>query len=234
MARHHPTARRIPRDVPPATDDVFVERVLETSVWVKENTRTLVISVTVILVLLVGFLYYRSYTTRLRNTAESQLTMIRPTVASGNAALAIRDLEAFVVRFGNTPAAAEARLLLAQAHLDGGQAQQAIEQVQRMADRVNDPLGVSAAFLLAGAYEMSAQPDQAIATYMRIADGARHDFQKIRALDSAARVRFERGDAAGAVQLYDRILNLLPDTDPERPVFLLRRAEATARVPAGG
>lgn len=233
MARHHPTAHRIPRDVQPSSDDIFVERVLETSAWAKENSRLLIVGGTVVLLLLLGFLYYRSYSTRLRNTAESQLSAIRPTVVSGNAALAVRDLEAFVARFGNTPAADEARLLLAQAQLNAGQAQQAIEPIQSMAANLDTPMGVSAAFLLGAAQEASAQQDQAVATYERIASGATHDFQKVRALDSAARVRFEQGNPGAAVQLYDRILNLLPEGDPERPVYQLRRAEAAARAPAG-
>jgi predicted negative regulator of RcsB-dependent stress response len=233
MARHHPTAHRIPRDVPPSSDDVFVERVLETSAWAKENSRLLMVAGSVVLLLLLGFLYYRSYTTRLRNTAEAQLSAIRPTVTSGNAALAVRDLDAFVARFGNTPAAREARLLLAEAHLNAGQPQPAIEAVRDMANDLDNPLGVSAAFLLGGAYETSAQPDQAVEAYIRIADDATHDFQKVRALDAAARIRYEQGNPGAAVQLYDRILNILPEGDPERPVYLLRRGEASARAPAG-
>ncbi len=233
MTRHHPTARRIPRDVQRSSDDLFVERVLGSTAWAKENSRLLTIAMVAVAVLLLGFLYYRTYSSRLREAAESQLTSIRPTVASGNAALAVRDLEAFLARYGNTPAADEARLLLAQAHLEGGQAQSAIEPVRAMAQDVDEALGVSAAFLLGAAYEASAQPDQAINTYLSVADGARHDFQKVRGLDAAARVRFEQGDAVGAVQLYDRVLGLLPDDDPDRAIYTLRRAEAAARAPAG-
>jgi predicted negative regulator of RcsB-dependent stress response len=233
MARHHPTAHRIPRDAEPSSDDVFVERVLETSAWAKENSRLLIVSATVVVLLLLGFLYYRSFTNRLRNSAEVQLSAIRPTVASGNAALAVRDLDAFVARFSNTPAAREARLLLGEAHLNAGQAQLAIDAVQPMANDLGDPLGVSAAFLLAGAHEAAAQPDQAVQAYTSIADDAPYDYQKVRALDAAARVRFEQGNPAAAVQLYDRILGILPIDSPERPVYQLRRGEASARVPAG-
>jgi predicted negative regulator of RcsB-dependent stress response len=231
MARH-PTARRVPPP-PPTADDVFIERVLETTAWAKSHTRLLVIGAATLAVLLAGFFYYRNYTTALRNRAETELTLIRPTVLSGNASLAVRDLEAFLARYGNTPTAREARLLLAQAYLESGQAQNAIQQVEPLASNVDDPLGVSAAFLLAGAQEAMAQPDRAVETYLRIADDADQTFQKQRALDAAARIRFEQGNAAAAVQLYDRLLGSIEQDNPDRPIYELRRAEAAARSQAG-
>ncbi|MCI0432447.1 MAG: tetratricopeptide repeat protein [Gemmatimonadetes bacterium] len=232
MARH-PTAHRVPRDAP-SSDDAFVARVLETSVWAKQNTRRLFIAIFAVLVLVLGISYYRNYTTRLHDRAETELTQIRPTVLSGNAALAVRDLEAFVDRFGSTPAAREARLLLAQAYLETAQPRLAIAQVQDLAAEPSDPMGFAAGLLLGAAHEALAEPDQAAEAYLRLADGARFPFQRAAALDAAARIRFEQGNAAAAVQIYDRILSLIPGNDPDRPIYELRRAEAAARASTAG
>ncbi len=229
MARH-PTAHRVPRDTAAEAEDNFVTRVLESSAWAKENVRTLTVAAILVGVLLASITYYRNYTIRLRDRAETELTAIRPTVLSGNAPLAVRDLEGFLGRYGSSPTAREARLMLAQAYLETGQAQSAVDQVRELAEQPGQPMGFSAGMLLGAAYEALAQPDEAAAAYLRIADGARFTFQKAGALDAAARVRFEQGNPTAAVQIYDRILSLLPEDDPDRPIYELRRAEAAART----
>jgi predicted negative regulator of RcsB-dependent stress response len=226
MARH-PTARRTHRPQP-AADDIFVERVLETTVWARRNRRLLVGGAIAAAILIAGVLYYRHYNRVLRESAAMELLQVRQSAQSGNPALAIRDGEAFLARFGRTPSAPEGRLLLGQAYLESNQATEAIETLQGAAGNLNDANGVDSAFLLAAAYEVATRYDEAERTYLRIAERARFDFQKERALDSAARVRMERGNPAGAAELYDRLVALLPAENPDRAVFEMRRAEARA------
>lgn len=228
MARH-PTSRRVQRQTS-EPDDVFVERVLETSVWARQNARILIIAVTAFVLLVSGFLYYRNYTVKLRNAAETQLSAIRQTVVSGNSALAIRDLEEYMTRFGGTEAGPEATVLLGRAYLDNGEPQKAIDLLAGPARNLASPLGVSTALLLASGYEAAVQEDRAVQVYLDIADRAPFDYQKHEALDNAARIRMETGNAAGAVELYDRLLQSLDETDPLRPVIQLRRGEAAARA----
>lgn len=228
----HPTARRARREAPQA-DDVFVERVLEGSVWAKENARLLTIAITTVLVLVAGFLYYRSYLSKLRDVAETQLGQIRTTLLAGNAALAASDLETFLDRFGSTPTALEARLLLATADLENQEPQKAIDVISAQANDLQSPVGVQSAMILADAYEAAVQEDRAVEVLMRVASDAPYDYQRRIALDNAARIRLEQGNAQAAVDLYDRILKDLPADSPERPVYQLRRAEAAARISAG-
>ncbi len=228
MARH-PTARRVHR--PPATaDDAFIERVLESSVWVKQHQRTLTILGVVAVLLILGFFWYRNQRERVMESAATQLTEVRQTMLSGNQALAIRDLERFLRTYGRTPAAPEARVLLAQAYLESNQPQKAITAIQNDASDLNAPLGPSAAFLLAESYEVTSQFDRAEEIYLRVADRAPFVFQKERALDAVARIRTERGNTTGAVEAYDRLLEMLPADNPDRAVFEMRRAEAQARA----
>jgi predicted negative regulator of RcsB-dependent stress response len=225
----HPTARRIHRPAP-ASDDVFVERVLETTVWAKTHQLPLIITAVAVVAIVGLGLFYRNYRTQLRTEAATQLTQIRQTVLSGNQALASRDLEQYLETFGGTPSAPEARLMLAQSYLLDGQAPKAIEVLENQAGDLRHPMGTAAAFLLADAYENASQLDRAETVLLRIASGAPFDFEKERAWDGVARLRLERGDAAGAVQAYDRLLEVLASNNPDRSVYEMRRAEAQARM----
>jgi predicted negative regulator of RcsB-dependent stress response len=229
MARH-PGARKIQRTQQAQPDDVFVERVLGTSAWAKENSTRLIVGVITVAVLLGAFLLYRNKQGVLRDRAETQLTAIRQTVLSGNAALAARDLETWIASYGGTRAADEARLLLGRAYLDNGEPARAIELLSAAVRDLADPLAVAGAFMLAAAYEASAQADLAVEEYLRIASGAPHDYQVHDALESAARIRLQTGDPVGAVEVYDRLLEAMGEANPQRAVVELRRAEAAARA----
>lgn len=223
----HPTARRVRRP-PPAPDDVFVERVLGTTAWASTHRRAIIVGSVSLLVIVVGFLYYRNYRATLNERAGTELAQLRQTVQSGNSALAIRDAEQFIERFGSTPSAPEARLMLAEAYLASGQFQQAIETIDAQASDLDEPMGPPAAFLLATAHEVGNQLDDAEEVYLRIAQDAPYEYQRENALDAAARVRLERGDAQGAVELYDRLLETLSEDSPDRIIYEMRRAEARA------
>lgn len=227
MARH-PTSRRVKRDAH-ADEDAFIAKVMETVGWAKANSRRLTIAAVVLIIATLSLLYYRNQSTRLRDRAETELSQVRTAALAGNTALAIRDLEAYLARFGGTAAAPEARLLLGKAYIETGNTQGAIDLLRDQAADVGDPMGVAAAMLLAAAYEAAGQPDEAVATYLQVADGAEMEYERATALEAAARLRFSQGDAEEAVTLYDRILGILPEDSPDRAIIEMRRAEATAR-----
>lgn len=228
----NPTARRVHRD--PAPDDVFVARVLETSAWAKQNSRTLVIGGIITAVVVVGLLYFVTSRRAERAQAATQLTQVRAVALSGNSQLSVRELEQFLARFGGTPSADEARLLLGRAYLEMGQARQAIDAVESLADDLDSGLGVNAALLTASAHEASQEPHLAEQIYLALADEAEYLFQRQDALDNAARIRLQRGDAAGAAELYQRLLDITPLNNTERPIFELRLGEAQALAALGG
>lgn len=231
MARH-PTARRA-QPAASTDDDAFIERVLESTAWAKTHQRVILWGGVVLLILVGSVLWYRNYRATLETNAAVQLTTVRQTVSSGNHALAVRDLERYLEQYGSTASAAEARLMLAQEYLATNQPQQAIEAVREQAQDLSDPLGPPAAFLLAAGLESVNQFDRAETVLLRLAESAPLMSQKESALDALARNRMERGDAAGAAQAYNQLLELLPENSPGRPVFEMRRAEAQARATAG-
>jgi predicted negative regulator of RcsB-dependent stress response len=228
----NPTARRVHRD--PAPDDVFVARVLETSAWAKHNSRILVIGGIVTAVVVIGVLYFMASRQTQRAQAATQLTQVRAVSLSGNSQLAIRELEQYLARFGGTPAADEARLMLGRAYLDAGQTAQALEDIQPLRGDLGSGLGVNAALLAATAHELSQEPHRAEEIYLSLADEADYLFQRQDALDNTARIRLQRGDAAGAVEMYQRLLDITPLNNTERPIFELRLGEAQALAAIGG
>ena len=229
----HPTARRVHRQ-DSAPDDVFVARVLETSAWAKQNSRRLLIGGVIAAVVVLGLLYFFTTRQNQRVQAATQLTQVRAVALSGNTPLAIRELEQFLARFGGTPSADEARLMLGQAYLQNGQIQQAQDAVEPLAGDYDSGLGINAALLMAGTHEAAQEPHRAEEIYLRLADDAPYLFQQQDALDNAARIRLQRGDAAGAVELYERLLELTPANNTERPIFELRLGEALAAAAVGG
>jgi predicted negative regulator of RcsB-dependent stress response len=228
----HPTARKVHRQ-DAAPDDAFIAGVLETSVWAKQHGRKLVIGGIVAAVLVTALVLFMTSRSTQRAQAATQLTQVRAVAMSGNAQLAIRELEQFLEQFGGTPSAAEARLLLGRAYLENAQPQQALETVNAMAGDLGSPLGVNAAFLLAASHEAAQEPHRAEEVYLRVSDDAQFLYQRQDALDNAARIRLQRGDAAGAAQLYERLLEITPLANTERPIFELRLGEARAMA-AGG
>lgn len=228
----HPLARRVHRVA--HDEDKFVSGVLESSIWARQHTTILTVSGVAVLLLVLGFLYVRNWRGAIQEKAAAELATVRSTVQTGNLPLARQDLEKFVRQYGNTPAGEEAKLLLGQILLQANEPQRAASTLEPVADDVDSPLAFNAALMLAAAQEANKQPDQAERTYLRIADDAGFDFQKREALDRAARLRLDRGNAAGAAELYERILATFDEDDPdvvsERAVYEMRLAEIRAQV----
>jgi len=230
MPARHPVARRIHREK--AEEDAFIARLLELALWARNHSRAITTAVIVLVAAVALGIYYRNSRAAIANRATAELAQLQQTAASGNRALAIRELESFVNRFSGAPAAREGRVLLGQLQLEEGHAEQAIQALRPVADDLEDPLGAPAALLLGAAYEAAGRSGEAERVYLRVADQARFAFQRQDALYAAARIRQDRGDYAGAVALYDRLLGLLPADAPERNIFEMRRAEAAARAEA--
>jgi tetratricopeptide (TPR) repeat protein len=229
----HPTARRVHRD-DTGTDDAFVAQVLETSFWAREHARILVIGGIAAALLVIFGLWYISSRRALAERASTELTPLRAMVQSGNTQAAIPQLEQYLARFGGSDVADEARLMLGEEYLVTGQTQKALDVLAEVDTDLENPMAVNALMLRASALEGSRQAHRAEELYLRVADGAPYPFQQRDALDNAARIRMESNNPAGAAELYQRLLDELPEADPLRGVFELRMAEAraAAAVPA--
>lgn len=226
MAKHHPASRRVYRTK--HDEDAFVAAALEGSVWAKHHSRVLVITIVSVLVVLGGLLYWKNFQANRNDRAQSELTLVRQTVLQGNRQLSLRDLNAFIQKYGGAPAADEARIMLAQLYLEDGKGAKAVETLANLGKK--PATNAAAALLLGAAYEANKQLDKAEAVYLDVASKARFGFEKREALERAAALRIANGNPAGAAELYDRALKTLSQDSPERAIYEMRVAEVRAET----
>ncbi|MBM4183842.1 MAG: tetratricopeptide repeat protein [Gemmatimonadetes bacterium] len=225
MSQRHPASRRAQQDSNSEPDDVFVARVLHAGKWAERNQQILTVAMVVVAIAAAGLLYYRSYSRSLTQQAAQQLELIYQTVAMADTEGARTELGTFIERFGGTPYGPEARLLLGDLYLRDGSPQQAQAVLRPLGESPSEPIELQAAQLLAVAYEQDNQPQEAERLYLQIADRAELAFEVRDALAAAGRLRAERGDAAGALELYQRALDELEEDDPNRGLFEMRIEE---------
>jgi predicted negative regulator of RcsB-dependent stress response len=225
MSQRHPASRKTQHESGSEPDDVFIARVLHAGKWAEKNQQVLTVLLVVVAIGVAGLLYYRSYRRSLGEQAAQQLELIYQTVAMGDVEGARTELATFIERFGGTAYEPEARLLLGDLYLRAGSPQQAQAVLRPLGESPSNPLEMQAAALLAAAYEQDNQADAAERTYLAIADRSELDFEVRDALAAAGRLRAARGDAEGALRLYERALERLPEDDPERGLFEMRIEE---------
>lgn len=231
MAKH-PTSSRVHRE-DNGPDDAFVATIKRSYAWGRENTRLL--SIALVLVIVAGSLaiWYTTQQRQLEAQAAARFSEVQQTVASGNTQLAIRDLQAYLSRFGGTRTANQARLLLAGILLGEDRPQEAVQALGDLPDDFDRPFGLAAARVQAAAYEASGHVEEAVDTYRRIADGARFPFERREALADAARIRLDNGEPDQAARLYEEILTTLDEDEEGHAYYSMYLAEARAQAEGG-
>lgn len=214
------------------TDDAMMARAIEFAAWARNNRRLVIGGAVIAALLIGGLLYYRMHQANRMEQAAAEFMQVEQTLGSGNTQLAQRDLQRFVQRFGGTTYALEAQLILGRLLLEEGKPQEAVAQLRPVADDVDTPLGASAALLLAAAHQAAGDQEAAVNTYLRLADGAELQYQREEALQSAAVLREQAGDFAGAAELYRRLVELSEEGSLPRSIYEMRLAEVTARAGA--
>jgi predicted negative regulator of RcsB-dependent stress response len=213
-------------------DDVFVARVLHAGKWAERNQQLLTVLAVVAAIAIAGLLYYRSYRRSMNDRAAQQLELIYQTVAMADVEGARTELGTFIEQFGGTPYEAEARLLLGDLYLRDGSPQQAQAVLRPLGDSPRAPIELQAAALLAAAYEQDGQAQEAERIYLAIADRSELGFEVRDALGNAARLRTERGDREGAIELYERAMEDLEEGDADWGLFEMRLEEIRAALAA--
>lgn len=222
--------RRKPR-VGDSSEDSFVAAILRLVGWAQKNTRALILSVVALIIVVGGVIYYIDYRTRVTEVASSEIRALRGQLQSEGAGEAvIGGLRSFIAQFGDTPYGIEARVLLAEELLRQGRAAEALNPAMAAAEDIGqDPLATRAAFLVAAAHEELGDTATAIGMYERIGRQARLDGEKVRGLEGAARLYTAAGELERAIAIYDRLLEIVPEEDPQHAFYVQRRAELRAR-----
>lgn len=214
------------------SEDAFALRAAELAEWAKRNVRVVIGAAVLVLVLVLGLVWYRLQQAQTAAAASAEFLQIQQTgAATGETPVA--QLQQLIARRSGTVEAQEARLMLGQHYIDAGQPQQAVP-VLREVSRGGSPLAFSGAMLLGAAQNAAGERDAAIATFLRAADDADLDSQRYRALDEAALVREEAGDFAGAAEAYRRMLDTVEEGSMEESVIRMRLGEAEARAATAG
>jgi predicted negative regulator of RcsB-dependent stress response len=225
----HASSRHKPEEKKEA-EDVFVEKILETSNWAQKNSPIVVIAAVAMVILIAGSMYYRNWQATQTERAVAQLEQVQQSVAFGERAVAKTSLYQFIDAFSGTPYELEARLLLGQVLLEESNPEEAIDALAPAAREMNsEPIGIQAAFLMAAAYEEAGRSDEAVTMFLRISNTAELTFQIREALGGAARIRSNLGDFSGAAELFEEVLEAMETSDPDRNYWEMRLAEASAR-----
>jgi predicted negative regulator of RcsB-dependent stress response len=232
MARRHTIAQKTPARGTASSDDVLLDTTLAVSTWAQRNRQLLTFGLIALGIAALGGIYYWNYRKGHFERAAVELERVETAVAFGDTATAKVELGRYIESFGNTPYADEARVLLGQIYLQSSQPDQAAQVLQEASD-VSEPLGRQAALLLAKTHEQQGQLEEAEALLLRIADRSDLAFQEREALEEAARIRARRGNVAGAVELYERILEDMEETEPSRGVYEMRLEELRAQEKTG-
>lgn len=222
MARNRPSRR------PQGTaDDAFTARTLEFVAWVRNNTQTAIIGLIAIVLLVGGTIYFLTQRSVQYEQAAAQLEVVQGTVATSPTPEAIAEIESYLARFGGTPYGLEARLLLAEIHLEEGNPDRAIDTLLEAAPSYRTSLGLQATFLLAIAYEDAERWEEAEEVYEALKERGEYTFQRREAGEGLARVLLAQGDSVGAKDAFRALIAQEEAESPYIQYFEMRLAELT-------
>ena len=210
-------------------DDAFTSRILLFIAWAQRNTQTLIIGVVTLVVLVVGSIWFFGQRAGTYEEAALQLEQVQQIAATAAPEEAAAEIERYLVRYGNTPYGIEARLVLAELHLEQGDPAAAIEALRPVAPGFRDPLRLQATFLLAVAFEQAEQWGDAVQVYSDLADRAEMNFQRQEATEGLGRAHLAAGDTAAAVAAFQRLAAEFEEGDPVRGYFQMRLQELGSR-----
>ncbi len=226
MATRKPSPTR-PSTSSSTNEDAFTARILELVIWGRRRAPTLVVYGVVLVVLVVGAFYWSSQRSAQLDAAAGELEELQQTVGFQDPATFEASVQGYLDRFGGTPFAIEARLLLARVHLlsEVSDPNAAVEVLAVVAPDFSSPLALDATFMLATALEQAGRWNEAIQIYEELLSEVEFSFQRVEAGEGQARSFLASGDSAGAVQVYQSILDELEPDDPDRPRHQMRLAE---------
>ena len=140
--------------------------------WFHVNSRLVAIGAIVVIVAAGGAWYYQTAKTQKLQNADKQLLQAKQSLAPGNpnSQLAEIDLKKVADRYVDTPAGAEAGMLLAQLKLEKGDNQGAVTYLKELTGKLSSgPNAASVRSLLGDAYAQLEKHAEAAAEYEKAA-----------------------------------------------------------------
>lgn len=183
------------------------ERVDSLVSWLEFHSRQLMYGSFGLLLIAGGFWYYRQTTERQASSALSALTDAQSALEAGNLPLAQSDLENLIKRYGDTDAATQGHVLLAQVHLTKGEFQQAISELTPATASKDAYTAAAAMNLTGGALEQSGKRADAAAMYRKAAAKAPFKIDQDVYMANAARVLTADGKVDEARKIWSTLAN---------------------------
>ncbi len=182
--------------------------------WMTHHGRQLTIGAVALFLVGGGVWFTQTAQVRKENFAARELVQARTAVDAGNFQLAASDLNRLIGTFGRTPAAQEAVLLLANVHLQQGQAALAAAELQDfLKGGPQREFSAPAAGLLGSALEDLGDFSRAADAYQQAADAIPYAMIRSQYLMDLGRAASTGGDIARAAAAYERIIE--DNEDPQ-------------------
>ncbi len=194
--------------------------------WFERNRGAMLAGLFVAALAGAGGVYWQVQRATEREAAQSLLGTIQETEK-------LRDVHE---QFPGSAAAAQALLALGDSHYQKGEWDQAIEVYRLLTTDYAGYAGIDGAWMgLAAALDAAGRPDEALATLQTVFNEMGASPRAAEARMRAGRLLEAKGDAAGALQMYETLLAVSPQSAwrgmAEREVSRLRPAAPMA--PAG-
>jgi len=194
--------------VAPAHQDVL-ERLIG---WAKANPRKAAWPV-VVLVIVGGLVAWNVVVGRSSEEAASRsLGAARVAYENENFSMAASELSQITANYSGTNAAQEATLLLANARIQQGQSQQAVDLLTKFSGSASGPYRAQAYALLGYALENMVHPGDAAVAYQNASDHAPFPFLQAQYLLDAGRAYSEAGATTKAVAALSKVITGMDST----------------------
>jgi predicted negative regulator of RcsB-dependent stress response len=210
------------------SDDAMALRAAELAVWARKNAR-MIIGIAAVALVVVGGLLVWKYTQGQRRAAAAERFLALSTNPAMSTAAGSRQLETFIRQYDGTTEADEARIMLAQERMNGGNAKEAIGHLVPVA-KGSSPIAAQASMMLGSAYAQAGQRNEAIAAYEDAAKKSKLQYQKFEALGQAALQHEQAGNFPAAVAIYQRMLDETEEGSAQATVIQMRMTEVQARA----
>jgi predicted negative regulator of RcsB-dependent stress response len=175
--------------------------------WFQLHSKKVALAGAGIVILAAGGWFYNRSQEMKGERAERAYFEAQRSVLAGNLPLAEADLRKMITRYEGTPAAMQARLVLAQVLYDQGKFQEGVNELTAAEDKLSDSeeFGSSVHLVIGGGLEQLKKYKEAAQQYEKAAAAARFGPDRERYETLAARAYLTGGDTAKARELWTKL-----------------------------
>lgn len=200
--------------------------------WIQANMRLVGIGAAIVAVGAAGYWFYARSAEIKRQNAERGLNQAKQSLAAGNPALAVTDLERIAGRYKGTNAGAQAAMLLAQVQYEQGKFAEGVNALEPYQSAGAAKAHLAAVWSLTADGQFAQdKADEAAASYRKAAEATTLVGERALYEAKAARALMAAGKTEEAKAIWERLVDD-PDAMAVRNEALVRLGELTVQ-PAG-